>query len=66
LVEKLAELKMIRALQMRINRRTMRYGKLIEGEQAEAPELLEALAKLADRQQRVYQATSDLSRGRND
>jgi hypothetical protein len=66
LVDKLAELKMIRALQMRINRRTVRYGKIIEGEQAETPELLEALSKLSLRQQRVYQATSDLSQGRND
>ena len=66
LVEKLAELKMIRALQMRINRRTQRYGELIEGEQADKPELVEALNRLADRQQRVFQATSDLSQGRND
>ena len=34
---------MIRSLQMRINRRTVRYGKIIEGEQAETPELLDAL-----------------------
>jgi hypothetical protein len=66
LVDQLAELKMIRALQMRINRRTERFGKLVEGEEVEVPELLEALAKLADRQQRVYQATYDLGRGRND
>jgi hypothetical protein len=66
LVEKLAELKMIRALQMRINRRTQRYGELIEGEQADKPELVEALNRLADRQQRVFQATSDLSQSRND
>jgi hypothetical protein len=66
LVDKLSELKMIRSLQMRINRRTQRYGKIIEGEQAETPELLDALAELAERQQRVYQATSDLSQGRND
>jgi hypothetical protein len=57
---------MIRALQMRINRRTQRYGKIIEGEQAETPELLDAMVKLAERQQRVYQATHDLSQGRND
>lgn len=66
LVDKLAELKMIRSLQMRINRRTMRYGKIIEGEQAETPELLEALSKLSLRQQRVYQATNDLAQGKND
>ena len=35
LVDKLAELKMIRALQMRINRRTLRYGQIMEDEPAE-------------------------------
>jgi hypothetical protein len=66
LVDKIAELKMIRSLQMRINRRTQRYGKLIEGEQADAPEVIQALSELAERQQRVFQATDDLSQGRND
>jgi hypothetical protein len=66
LVDKLAELKMIRSLQMRIYKRTQRYGEMIEGEQAETAELLEALADLAERQQRVYQATADLEQGRND
>jgi tetratricopeptide (TPR) repeat protein len=66
LVDKIAELKMIRSLQMRINRRTQRYGKLIEGEQAEAPEIIQALSELAERQQRVFQATDDLSQNRND
>lgn len=66
LVDKLAELKMIRSLQMRINRRTQRYGEMIANQDAETPELLEALARLAERQQRVYQATADLSQGRND
>ena len=31
LIEQLAELKMIRALQMRVNRRTERYSKLVDG-----------------------------------
>jgi hypothetical protein len=66
LVDKLAELKMIRSLQMRINRRTERYGKMIGGEQAETPELIEALEDLSGRQRRVYQATYDLSQGSND
>lgn len=66
LVDKLAELKMIRSLQVRINRRTQRYGAMIAGDQAETPELLSALEDLAQRQQRVYQATYDLSQGRND
>jgi hypothetical protein len=66
LVDKLAELKMIRSLQMRIYQRTQRYGQMIEGEQAETAELLEALSDLAQRQQRVHKATSDLEQGRND
>jgi hypothetical protein len=66
LVDKLAELKMIRSLQMRINLRTQRYGKMIEGEQAETPELIAALKELAEKQQRVYRATADLQEGRNE
>jgi hypothetical protein len=66
LVHKLAELKMIRSLQMRIYQRTQRYGKMIEGEQAETAELIEALEELAERQQRVHKATADLQEGRND
>ena len=53
LVDKLQELKMIRALQMRINKRTQRFGEMIEGEQAETLELIEALEELARRQERV-------------
>jgi hypothetical protein len=66
LVNKLQELKMIRSLQVRINTRTVRYGEMIGGDQAETPELLAALEELATRQQRVYQATYDLSQSRND
>jgi hypothetical protein len=66
LVDKIAELKMIRSLQLRINKRTQRYGEMIEGEQAETPDLLKALDGLADRQQRVYKATADLQHRRND
>jgi hypothetical protein len=66
LVHKLAELKMIRSLQMRIYQRTKRYGQMIDGEQAETAELIDALQALAERQQRVYKATADLEQGRND
>jgi hypothetical protein len=66
LVDKLAELKMIRALQMRINNRTQRYSKLITGEQAENAELVDALKRLAERQQRVYRVTHDLSSGKTE
>jgi len=60
LVERIQELKMIRSLQMRINNRTKTYGEMIQGDQAETPDLLKALDGLADRQQRVYKAAADL------
>ncbi len=41
LIDMLAELRMIRTLQMRVNTRTARYSKLVEGEQAENPELVQ-------------------------
>lgn len=65
LVDLLAEVKMIRALQMRVNRRTDQYSKLIEGEQATNADLLEALDRLAERQQRIYKVTRDLDLGKN-
>lgn len=66
LVDQLAELKMIRSLQMRINIRTKIYSEMIQAEQAETPELMKSLHDLSDRQQRVYRATSDLQQKRND
>ena len=65
LIDMLAELRMIRTLQMRVNTRTARYSKLIEGEQAENPELVEALRRLAERQERIHRVTRDLELGKN-
>lgn len=65
LVDELAELKMIRAMQMRVNTRTERYSKLIDGEQAENAELIEALQRLAERESRIHKVTRDLELGRN-
>jgi len=65
LIDMLAELKMIRALQMRVNSRTDRYSKLIEGEQAENADLLDALQRLAEREQRIHRVTRDLELGKN-
>ena len=62
LVDVLAELKMIRALQMRVNGRTERYSKLIDGEQAQQADLLDALQKLAERQERIHRVTRDLQK----
>jgi hypothetical protein len=65
LIDMLAELKMIRALQMRVNRRTQRYSKLIQGEQADNAELIEAIRELAQREERIRRVTRDLEMGIN-
>lgn len=65
LVDQLAELRMIRSLQVRVNKRTQQYGAMIEGEQAEEADLLEALDGLALRQQKIFQATRELNTKEN-
>lgn len=67
LVDKLAELKMIRALQVRVNQRTLRYSQLLRAnnEQADQPDLILALQKLSERQQRIHQTTRDIVLGKN-
>lgn len=65
LVDALSELKMLRSLQLRINRRTRQLGRMIEGDQAADPELLKQLKTLSGRQSRIQRATYDLSTGRN-
>jgi len=65
LVDQLAELRMIRALQNRINGRTRRYGEILGDQPAIEDDLLDALDELALRQERVFRATRDLDSGRN-
>ena len=66
LVEKLAELKMLRSLQQRINGRTKRLGRSVDGEQALQPDIVGQLQKLSQRQARIQKATYDLATGRNE
>jgi hypothetical protein len=65
LIEMLSELKMIRAMQERINDRTNRYSLSIDGEQAEKEDMLDALQRLGVQQERVYRVTRDLELGKN-
>jgi uncharacterized low-complexity protein len=65
LVDKLAELKMLRSLQLRINRRTRRLGRLIDGDQATEAEVVQQLKGLSKRQQKIQEATHDLATGKN-
>lgn len=70
LVDAIGELKMIRALQMRVNTRTQRYARLLDDiedpvGQATDSDLREALTKLAERQETIYRLTRDIVLGKN-
>jgi hypothetical protein len=66
LVELLAELRMLRTLQKRINRRTKQVGRELKGDQAEDAELLQQLDRLAERQARIRQTAIDIARTRKE
>jgi len=65
LVDQLSELKMLRSLQLRINHRTKRLGRAVDGEQAQDPDIVSQLQNLSDRQARIQQRTYDLVTGKN-
>ncbi len=65
LVDILSELKMLRSLQYRVNRRTKQLGRLVEGEQASDPDLRAQLQVLSQRQAKIQQSTYNLATGRN-
>ncbi len=70
LVNAIAELRMLKALQIRINRRTSRYAAMLDnmddpvGQPAD-DKLLRAVQELAERQQRLHEITRDISIGKN-
>jgi hypothetical protein len=65
LLELVQELKMIRALQKRVNDRTTVFGKKIEGEQAADQQVVRELRILADRQQRIQEIVRRIANGDN-
>jgi hypothetical protein len=78
LIDMIAELKMIRSMQLRVNSRTEVYGKQYEGEQAPTPasaadvkireqfEMIQReLRELGDRQLKIEKVTSDIAKGKN-
>lgn len=70
LVNAIAELKMIRALQMRVNTRTERYARLLDDPehpvgQATSDDLVQSLLRLAEREARIRQITRDIVLGKN-
>jgi hypothetical protein len=65
LLDKIAELKMIRSMQVRINGRTQTYGKMYTGEQTAEPGIRRELHGLSDRQERLFEITNRMARGDN-
>jgi hypothetical protein len=65
LVDGLAELKMLRSLQYRVNRRTRELGRLTDGEQARDGDVVGQLQELSRRQAKIQRTAADLAAGRN-
>ena len=68
LVDAIAELKMLRSLQLRVNTRTTRFAQLLGDAAAvtERPELRSALERLADRQRQIERAARDIAGGKTE
>jgi hypothetical protein len=68
LVDAIAELKMLRSLQLRVNTRTTRFAQLLGDAAAvtERPELRSALDRLADRQRQIERAARDIASGKTE
>ncbi len=70
LVDILAELKMIRSLQQRVNARTKRYSRLLDNPddpigQATQGDLRRAIGKLSELESRIQRITRDIVLGKN-
>jgi len=66
LLDKIAELKMVRAMQIRVNKRTEMYGNEFKGQ--EVPQdgnLQRELRNLAERQDRIFEVTNKIAKGDN-
>ena len=62
--DKLAELKMLRSLQMRVNTRTRRFAQVLDDtDQAAQPEVRAVLDRLAERQRAIERAARDIVSG---
>jgi hypothetical protein len=62
LVEMLSELKMLRSLQLRINSRTRRLARMVEGDQAADPDVVRQLRQLSQRQSKLQKAAGELAK----
>lgn len=65
LVDMLAEIKMLRSLQLRVNKRTRRIEKMALEKDANQTDIFEQLQQLSNRQTRIQNATYILATGKN-
>jgi len=63
LLDKIAELKMIRSLQKRVNDRTQFFGRLFPNEQAIDANIRQQLQGLAERQERIFEIMDRFAKG---
>lgn len=66
LVDMLAELKMLRTMQVRVNRRLKQIGELVQGDETNDPQLRKGLDDLAARQERLVEITRDIVTGKTE
>ncbi len=64
LIDILAELRMLKSLQLQVNKRTTNYGRQYPGEQADEPDIIKELRNLAGRQMKIEKATKDIATGK--
>jgi hypothetical protein len=60
----LAELKMLRTMQVRVNRRLKQFGELVQIDETSDPQLRKGLDELAGRQERLVEITRDIVTGK--
>jgi hypothetical protein len=65
LLDKIAELKMIKSMQLRVNSRTELYGQRYAGEQAISDDIRAELRELAGRQERIFEVATKIAKGDN-
>lgn len=65
LLDEIAELKMIRQLQVQVNDRTKRYGNKAPGEQADDPQVQRELRDLGERQEKIETMVNNLVTKKN-
>jgi hypothetical protein len=65
LIELIAELQLIRSMQVRVNERTEFYASLLEKDPSQEPTIRIAVRELADKEQKLYDILREIERAQN-